>query len=168
MKYKKINGEVSETNFYVFKKMNGEKISLIPYIKNYLKEHSDNEILLGCDSQNRGGITTYAVVIGFYTPGHGAHIIFNKWKSLRERISSVRLLNEVWASVELAEILKKEGLPKPKYIDIDINPDPKFKSNEVFRQAIGLCEGMGYHVRYKHTAPLIVTMADYIVKGAGA
>ena len=36
--------------------------------------------------------------------------------------------------MEVAELLREAGLPKVTYIDIDLNPDPKYKSNEVFRQ----------------------------------
>ena len=54
--------------------------------------------------------------------------------------------------------------PKPKWIDIDLNPDPRFKSNEVFRQAVGLVEGMGYEVRYKTLGPIATYAADHLVK----
>jgi len=77
---------------------------------------------------------------------------------------SVRLLNEVWYAIETAEFLKEAGIPKPKWIDIDLNPDPRFKSNEVFRQAVGLVEGMGYEVRYKTLGPIATYAADHLVK----
>jgi predicted RNase H-related nuclease YkuK (DUF458 family) len=75
-----------------------------------------------------------------------------------------RLLNEVWKSIELSEWLKENGLPKVKWIDIDLNPDPKYKSNTVFRQAVGLVEGMGYQVRYKHMGALTTYSANYLVR----
>jgi predicted RNase H-related nuclease YkuK (DUF458 family) len=81
-----------------------------------------------------------------------------------ERVRSVRLLSEVWYSIEIAEELKNAGLPKAKYIDIDLNPDPKYKSNEVFRQAVGLVEGMGYSVRYKTLGALVTHAADGLTK----
>jgi predicted RNase H-related nuclease YkuK (DUF458 family) len=55
-------------------------------------------------------------------------------------------------------------LPKPVWIDVDLNPDPRYKSNEVFRQAIGMVEGMGYKVRYKTMDPMITYAADYLIK----
>ena len=60
--------------------------------------------------------------------------------------------------------MKNAGLPKAKWIDIDINPDPKYKSNEVLRQAVGLVEGMGYKVRYKTLGPIATYAADHLVK----
>lgn len=73
-------------------------------------------------------------------------------------------MNEVWASLACAENLKQHGIQSVKYIDIDINPNPKFKSNEVFTSAKGMIEGMGYEVRFKTFGPLVTTMADYVVK----
>ena len=148
-----------------FRKFSGEKIPNIEdYIKNYLDEHKGVEILVGTDSQNRGENTVYSTVIALYDPGHGAHCVFKRWREPRERIRSIRLMNEVWASLATAEDLIKKGVKKPKYIDIDINPNPKFKSNEVFSSAKGMIEGMGYEVRFKTFGPLVTTMADYVVK----
>lgn len=147
-----------------FRKMNGERVQLESYVRDYLKSHPGVQILVGCDSQNRHSDTVYAVVVAMYTPGKGGHIIFRRWKTPKERVRSVRLLNEVWYSVETAEALRTAGLPKPNWIDLDLNPDPKYKSNEVFRQAVGLCEGMGYKVRFKTLGPLVTTMADNIVR----
>lgn len=142
----------------------GRKVDLIDYIKEYLMIKENAEILIGCDSQNFSDKTIYAIVVALYEPGKGAHVIFRRWKTDRERVRSTRLLNEVWYSIEVAETIKNAGIPKPKWIDIDLNPDPKYKSNEVFRQAVGMVEGMGYKVRYKTLGPIATYAADHIVK----
>lgn len=147
-----------------FKKMNGTVVVLEEYLKGYLASHPGIQLMVGCDSQNGHKDTTYAVVVAMYNPGHGAHIIFKRWKTPKEKIRATRLLNEVWFSVETAEAIKAAGLPKPKWIDLDLNPDPRYASNEVFRQAVGLCEGMGYEVRFKSLGPLVTTMADNLVR----
>jgi predicted RNase H-related nuclease YkuK (DUF458 family) len=65
----------------------------------------------------------------------------------------------------LSRILEGMILKLPiEVIDIDLNPDPKYKSNEVFRQAVGLVEGMGYEVRYKTLGPIATYAADHLVK----
>ena len=149
----------------MFRKFNGERIPKVDvYIKEYMAEKGEIEILVGTDSQNRGEWTVYSTVIAMYDPGHGAHCIFRRWREPRERIRATRLMNEVWASVACAEELKKNGIENIKYIDIDINPSPRFKSNEVFSSAKGMIEGMGYEVRFKTFGPLVTTMADYVVK----
>jgi len=64
----------------VFKTLsNGKKVDLIPYVKQYVTEHPDIEILIGCDSQNRKRESIYAVVIGLYRPGKGAHVLYSRF-----------------------------------------------------------------------------------------
>ena len=101
-----------------------------------------------------------------YDPGHGAHCIFRKWRTRRFRTEEMdrRLMMEVEASIEVAEEIKYNCWENPKYIDLDINPSPKFKSNEVYQTAKGWVESMGYDVRFKTIAPLVTTVADWIVK----
>jgi predicted RNase H-related nuclease YkuK (DUF458 family) len=148
-----------------FKKLyDKEEFDLVSYLSDYLANHSDADILIGCDSQNFIDRTIYAIVVALYTPGKGAHVLFRRWRTDKEPTRSIRLLNEVWYAVETAEEIKNAGLPKVKWIDIDINPDPKYKSNEVFRQAVGLVEGMGYNCRFKTLGPIATYAADHLVK----
>lgn len=143
----------------------GENVSLIEYLEKYLQTNNDVDILIGCDSQNYVDKTIYAIVVALYHRGKGAHVLYRRWNTQRERIRATRLLNEVWYAIEVAESIKNAGLPKVKWIDIDLNPDPRYKSNEVFRQAVGMVEGMGYAVRYKTLGPIATYAADHIVKG---
>lgn len=150
-----------------FKKFTGEKLEdYSTYVKNYINEHkSENiEIMVGTDSQNKGRNTVYSTVIVLYTPGHGGHCIFRRWKTDKEKVRQVRLLKEVEESLNTANELVEKGCPKPKYIDIDINPNPKYKSNEVYSTARGWVESMGYEVRFKTIAPLVTSVADWLVK----
>lgn len=148
-----------------FKKWTGKELdNTAQYIKDYIKENPNVEIIIGTDSQNRQNYTKYSTVIVLYNPGHGGHCIFKRWKTPKERVKNVRLLKEVEESLNIANKLIEEGLPKPKYIDLDINPNPKFKSYEVYQTAKGWVESMGYEVRFKTLAPLVTTAADWIVK----
>jgi predicted RNase H-related nuclease YkuK (DUF458 family) len=148
-----------------FKKLyDKEEYDLVSYLSDYMATHANVDILIGCDSQNFVDRTIYAIVVALYTPGKGAHILFRRWRTDREPTRAIRLLNEVWYAVETAEEIKEAGLPKVKYIDIDINPDPRYKSNEVFRQAVGLVEGMGYVCRFKTLGPVATHAADHLIK----
>ena len=148
-----------------YRKFTGERIDSVgDYVTGYVSTFPDVEIMVGTDSQNRGDYTVYSTVIALYHPGHGAHCIFRRWREKRERVRATRLMNEVWASLSCAEELKKFGIKCIKYIDLDINPSPRFKSNEVYNSAKGMIEGMGYEVRFKTFGPLVTTMADYVVK----
>ena len=142
----------------------GKVVDLVSYVGEWLETKPNAEILIGCDSQNFKDKTIYAIVVALYDTGKGAHVLYKRWKTQKEWTRSTRLLNEVWYSVEVAEAMKAAGLPKVRWIDIDINPDPRFKSNEVFRQAVGLVEGMGYKVRYKSLGPIATYCADHLVK----
>ena len=149
----------------VFKTLiHSKEVDLIPYIKTYLEEHPETEMLIGCDSQNRRHYTIYAVVIGLYRPGKGAHVLYSRFLTNRERENTVRLLNEVWHSVEVAEKLKNEIGVKAEWIDIDLNPDPKYRSNQALASAVGIVTGMGYRVRHKGNSPVMTYAADHLVK----
>jgi len=156
---------IKKCKIMVYKKLySGIEVDLIEYIKEYMNLNDGVEILIGCDSQNRGVKTTYAIVVALYMEGKGAHVLFHKWKADKEWTRSIRLLNEVWYSVEVAEKMREAGIKRPKWIDIDLNPDPRYKSNEVFRQAVGLVEGMGYRCRFKTLGPIATYAADHLVK----
>jgi len=148
-----------------FKTLVGHKsVELISYIKEYKVSHPNMEILVGCDSQNRKRETIYATVIGMYNPGKGAHVLYSRYSVPREKDNIGRLLNEVWNSVEVAEAIKNELGITAKWIDIDLNPDPKYKSNQALASAVGVVTGMGYAVRHKGNSPIMTYAADHLVK----
>jgi uncharacterized protein len=138
---------------------------LIEYVREYVSTKENVEILIGCDSQCYSNKkTVYGVVIALYTPGKGAHVLCTRETLPMEHNTPSRLLSEVWKSIEIAEWLKENGLPKATWIDIDLNPDPKYKSNTVLRQAVGLVEGMGYKVRYKQFGAMATYSANHLVR----
>jgi predicted RNase H-related nuclease YkuK (DUF458 family) len=149
-----------------FKTLYGTPITdVVDYIREYISTRQDVEILIGSDSQcysNRK--TVYGIVVALYTKGKGAHVLCTRETVPMEHNTQSRLLSEVWKSIEIAEFLKENGLPKPTWIDIDLNPDPKYKSNSVLRQAVGMVEGMGYKVRYKQLGALMTYAANHLVR----
>ncbi len=151
----------------IFKTLNKNvQVDLINYVKDYMEQNPEVEILIGCDSQNRKRETVYAIVIGLYKPSKGAHVLYSKLVTPRVRIdqNSVRLLNEVWYSVEVAERIKNELGIIATWIDIDLNPDPKWQSNKALSEAVGMVIGMGYKVRHKGNSPVMTYCADHLVK----
>jgi predicted RNase H-related nuclease YkuK (DUF458 family) len=149
----------------IYKILYGKKeIDLIPYCKDYIEKHPETQVLIGCDSQNRRGETVYAVVVGLYNPGKGAHVIYSRFTTPRDKDNIVRLLNEVWKSVEVAEKIKTELNITATWIDIDLNPDPRYKSNAALASAVGVVTGMGYKVRHKGNSPVMTYAADHLVK----
>jgi predicted RNase H-related nuclease YkuK (DUF458 family) len=149
-----------------FKTLHGTPVpDIINYIKDYLSERNEVDLLVGSDSQSYSNSkTVYGVVIALYTRGKGAHVLCTKDTTPFEKDTSSRLMTEVWKAVEVAEYLRENGLPKASFIDIDLNPDPKYRSNKVLRQAVGLVEGMGYKVRYKHNGAMMTYSANHLVR----
>jgi predicted RNase H-related nuclease YkuK (DUF458 family) len=74
------------------------------------------------------------------------------------------LWNEVEYSIEVAEYLTNNGIQRPSYIDLDLNPDPKYKSNQILRAALGYVESMGYIPRCKPNAMVASHVADALCK----
>lgn len=125
------------------------EVSLDTYLTQYLSSHPDTQIIIGCDSKNREDQTIYGTVIVLYKEKRGGHVLYAKERVPRIRDRWSRLWKEVEISVNLANELKEKGFPKAAFIDLDLNPDPKYKSNDVFRAAVGLVESMGYTARTK-------------------
>jgi predicted RNase H-related nuclease YkuK (DUF458 family) len=166
-----------------FKILSSGKIveNVVDYIKTYLKEFENThyiEVIVGSDSQNRKRKTEYATVILLHKTdynsgiGKGGHVLY-KLETAERPLSitdnerkdhrSKRLLNEAWKSIEVAEMLRTNGI-NVDVIDLDMNPDPKYRSNDVLAQATGWAEGMGYRVRCKPDAMSASYAADTLVK----
>jgi len=146
-----------------FKSLSTRKeVDLIPYVKDFLANNLDTTIYVGCDSQNER-YTTYAVVIVLHNPGKGGHVLYAKDIVNRIPDRFIRLWNEVEYSLQTAVILSENGI-NPNYIDLDLNPDPKYKSNQVLRAALGYIESMGYTPRCKPEAMVASYVADAICK----
>jgi predicted RNase H-related nuclease YkuK (DUF458 family) len=148
-----------------FKSLSTRKdIDLVPYIKDFLSKNENTTIFIGSDSQNRKDKTTYAAVIVLHNPGKGGHVIYAKDILPRIQDRFTRLWNEVEYSIVIAEHLTQNGIQKPNFIDIDLNPDPKYKSNQVLRSAFGYVESMGYTPRCKPNAMVASYVADALCK----
>lgn len=142
------------------------KVDLIPYIEARILEAIDQDldvkIYIGTDSQNAGKNTIYASVIILHYGNTGGHVLYSKKTIPRVYETFTRLFNEVVDSLEVAEYLYQNGLPKADYIDLDLNPDPVYRSNSVLRSALGYVNSMGYKARIKPNAPAASSVADAI------
>lgn len=149
---------------HVFKSLTNHKnVDLVPYVKSYLENKNDVKIYVGCDSQNVGNNTLYACVIVLYSIKKGGHVLYMKKKVDRIRDRFTRLWNEVELSMEIAMYLDSFGI-HASGVDIDINPDPKYGSNNVLRSAMGLIESYGFVGRCKPFALAASYCADMLCK----
>jgi predicted RNase H-related nuclease YkuK (DUF458 family) len=155
----------------MFKKFNGENIEdVAKYVKNYVENHKNIDVIVATDSQSYGDKTKFSTVIVMYDKGtdghgHGGHCIAKRWYTERypKYMRDSRLLCEVEESIKVAKCLR-DGKVKVAYVDIDINPSKKAGSNSVFASACAMVSEAKFECRWKTVAPLATATADHIVK----
>jgi uncharacterized protein len=143
---------------------NRQEVDLIPYLREKLAERDDISLYMGSDSQNVGRYTIYACVIVLHYGNSGAHVLYTREKIKKIRDIFAKIWKEVELSLEVARYLESQGIQKVEYIDIDINPDPIYRSNTVLRVALGMIESYGYKVRFKPDSITASCCADRICK----
>jgi len=136
-------------------------VDLVPYLREKIDESV--KIYIGADSQNIGDLTHYATVIVLHYGNNGGHVLYNKNVVPRVRDNFNRLWKEVEYSIAVAVYLRENGLPDAEYIDLDLNPDPKYNSNTVLRAALGYVESLGFKARIKPNAAAASCCADSIL-----
>jgi predicted RNase H-related nuclease YkuK (DUF458 family) len=143
-----------------FKDAQGRKIEdLAQYVTDWLDKNADYDISihLGCDS-HVGRETKYVTSVCLIREGKGGHIITKDDFAPRNMTIQERLMNEIVLSVNTAESLKHLGLEIT--IHVDYNPNPAFKSNELYATGIGTGAWFGYKTLGKPNAWAASKSAD--------
>lgn len=149
----------------IWKRLSDKKeINLLSYLSDWIEENPKHQIYIGCDSHNEAAATTFATVIVLHYAQGGGHVLFSRETLPIIRESHLRLWKEVENSVAIAMYLMENNFKKPDYIDVDLNPDPKYKSNSILRAAVGLIESIGIQTRYKSKSPWAIYIADKACK----
>lgn len=145
-----------------------ESVDLTTYVKAYLNAKPETEVFIGTDSQNTGRMTHYAYVVVLYTKGKGGHAIYAQESLPRIKDDFQKLWREVEQSVLIGGMIEtsliEAGIDKLITLDLDLNPDPRWRSNNVMRAALGWGESLGFAVRYKPFALAASYVADKLVK----
>lgn len=141
-----------------------KEVDLLEYVKEILANKKDVSIYIGTDSQNSRNQSMFATVLVFHYGNHGGHVLYAKEKMPRFKTNQERLWKEVVNSVEVAQYLKEEGAIKIKYIDLDLNPDPRYQSNQILVAAIGWVASLGFESRVKSLGPYAAVMADLMCR----
>ena len=173
-----------------FRKYNGDIIEdIIPYIKEYVEGGEDMRVIVGCDSQQRRSYTLYALTIILHDKirCRGAHVVFMKIRTKKERDIFTRLMNESLYSLDLAnwlDVKLDDGIYlKPKFknnmyddshptrkveIHVDLNPeygkDKRNKSHVVYNSVMGMLTGSGFSVKSKPDSPAASCAADHLLR----
>ena len=147
-----------------FKSLTDRKdIDLISYVKDYLVKNPIVDIYVGSDSQVHSEFTDYGIVVVLHKGKSGGHVLYCALKREKIKEKFTRLWQEVEYSLQVAEHLKANQIPV-KYLDLDLNPDPRWGSNSVLRAAMGYVESMGYVPRCKPSGVAATYAADKICK----
>lgn len=172
-----------------FKKRGGEDIdNIIDYIKEKVDIGQDVRIMVGCDSKQKRRMTLYSLVIVLYDEelNKGAHVLYMKMRTPKERDIFMRMMNEavyslnlsLWLDEMLDGIYNKPNFTVNEYdgsiptrkieVHVDINPlegnMKQNKSNVAYSAAMGMLCGSGFRVRAKPIASAASCAADYLVQ----
>jgi len=150
----------------VFRKLGDHTIvsDLGSYVKDQISANRDVKIYVGSDSHNTTTETILATVIVIHYGNSGAHVLYNKSSVPIIVDSFTRLWFEVTSSVNSARFLKEEGKVLVNYVDLDLNNDPRYKSNSILRAALGYTESMGFKARWKPFSPFSIPIANFICR----
>lgn len=148
----------------IFKNFDNDKIENVSdYVSGKLDEIDNCKVFVGTDSQVYGNYTSYAVAICMYNPGNGAHIIYSKEKDYKKKDRLVdRLWEEVVRTVEVANFLRENINDIDINTHFDVNPREEFRSNQIYKAAIGYANGANFDFEVKPESWAATCAADRI------
>lgn len=131
----------------IFRDYNGSYVSDISsFVSNWMQSHQNGEIYVGCDSKVRGSQVKYSTVICMWDKGHGVSEIYKNELAKKPKDTYTRLWNEVTKALEVAQNLKQIA---EITVHVDLNSDPKYRSNRLYDASIGLLNSYGFEAAGK-------------------
>ena len=134
-------------------------------VKN-IKEHSDFELFVGCDSHKISEKYIFAIVIALHKPGSGGHFFFYRKKAKDNRFDNikVRLLEETELAINAARLIKEHFPSRQVAVHLDINADARFRSSVVLQSATAYVISSGFQVAIKPLSWASSSLADAFAK----
>ena len=147
-------------------------------VKEWVDKNPFGNVIIGCDSQAHSKYIKYSVSIAMhmvdeYGIGHGAHVIFANYldtnKALRKDVTS-KLQAEAFITMEAAESAKAllESGELKIQVHLDYNSNPKYYSNNLYQNYVGMFRGMGYEAFGKPYAYVASHASDALCKNKQA
>jgi predicted RNase H-related nuclease YkuK (DUF458 family) len=139
-----------------------------------LNSSESSSVYIGADSIRFRGkderwMARYSVVIVLHKDSkHGANIFYNNFEVPDYGNLHQRLIAEAAAAIEAAtEILDVLG-PRKLEVHLDINPNPKHKSNVAVKEALGYVRGsLGIEAIIKPNSFAATHAADHVARVNG-
>ena len=156
----------------LWKKLNGEHVRhpIIDENREVIvreKSHGHElKVCIGTDSQVKSSVTELATVIVFIRKGKGGFMYFQP-ELIRYKMSiKERMLLEVSKSIDIAYQLCKLFTVYDIEMEVhaDINTNPRFKSSDALKEAMGFIMGMGFSFRAKPNAFASSCCANKVVQ----
>lgn len=124
------------------------------------------KVCIGTDSQVKGSVTEFATVIVFIRKGKGGFMYILPEVSRRKMSIKERMLLEVAKSIDAAYGLYRIFTLYSIEMELhaDINTNPKFRSNDALKEAMGYIMGMGFAFRAKPHAFASSSCANKVVQ----
>lgn len=124
------------------------------------------KVCIGTDSQRKGKEIEFATVIVFIRKGKGGFMYISNEITMRKMSIKERMLEEVARSINTAFALTDLFIAFNVDMEVhaDINTNPKFKSNNALKEAMGYIMGMGFVFKAKPHAFASSSCANKIVQ----
>jgi predicted RNase H-related nuclease YkuK (DUF458 family) len=125
-----------------------------------------SEIHVGCDSHFIKDKCIFAVVIAIYEPRKGGTYFFTRSKVHRSCFLNmkVRLLKETELALQVADMVSSLLDRDKMFVHLDINPNKKYKSHQVFTSATSWVQSQGYQCVVKPDSWASSWLADAYAK----
>ena len=142
-------------------------VTSLQHVLDSVKANKDNcEIHVGCDSHFVKDKCVFAIVVAMYEYGKGGTYFFARLKVSRRLFMNMklRLLKEVELAITLADLLSVFLERENLNVHLDINPDKRFKSSQVFTPATSWVKSLGYQCIVKPDSWASSWLADAYAK----
>tara|TARA_B100001094_G_scaffold332154_1_gene403054 strand:+ start:3896 stop:4372 length:477 start_codon:yes stop_codon:yes gene_type:complete len=145
----------------------GSSVVGIDEVIRSIKEKSITcEVHVGCDSHFIQNKCIFAVVVALYEPGNGGTYFFARHKLERSKLLNMkmRLLKETEIAIDMARLISDKAGVDSSFVHLDINPDKRFKSSQVFTSATSWVKSQGYECIVKPDSWASSWLADAYAK----
>lgn len=128
------------------------------------------QVSIGTDSlfspKGSHWVATYMTTIAFTYGNMGTHLIFRKDNISGKWDNKLDLFTRLWREVEMSADLAtwiKTTCNFSVDVHLDINPNPKYKSNILFNAAEGYIKSLGFNVELKPDSAIASCAADHFL-----
>lgn len=154
-----------------FKTEEGKTVDIILYTVEQIRKNPSVKIHIGTDSQVKGKVIHFVPCIVYRSGNRGAHYIYKIIENKRPPRSvpkldqiNMRLSEEVYMTMELAEYLTSNTSIKIDAVEFDFNNEPEYISNKLTNMATGWAKGLGFKTMIKPEQLIACKAADHICR----